>query len=334
MLSSNRVILASSAKVPFLKNPSFVLTHYGGQLALVILILLRFRTRFTLAIGVSTFYATTALILKRLGKVKHVVYYRIDYYPGRSFMNTLFRVLDRICYRDSDSVWSLSERISNIRVPGLLTSPMTKPVMIVPLTYDGSLLRLRPVNEIDRLSIVFVGTLEKLQGLQLLVRAMPLILRKFPKAHVKIIGDGPYGNELKNLVASSGLSENFTFFGFLKRDAEVTDIVSRSAVGVAPFVPTPDNNAMTADPGKLKLYMFLGLPVVVTKIPSGMLIDSRRAGIAIDYDAGALAEAITRLLSDDAVFEEFRSNAHNLATEFTSERVFSKALETTIAGLK
>jgi glycosyltransferase involved in cell wall biosynthesis len=110
----------------------------------------------------------------------------------------------------------------------------------------------------------------------------------------------------------------------------VIDIVSRCAIGVAPFIPVPENNAITADPGKIKFYTFLSLPVIVTKIPSGLIVAKSGAGIAIDYDPHELASAVVKLLSDDQLLAKYRHNANLFAQSYTSEHVFPEAFKATL----
>jgi glycosyltransferase involved in cell wall biosynthesis len=245
-------------------------------------------------------------------------------------MNRLFRALDKFCYENSDVVWNLSTAISETRHNRLGGNLKDQKNIIVPLTYSSKLLTFRPLEEIERQSIAFIGTLEKLQGLQLLIKAMPEVLTYLPNVIVKVIGDGPYAKELKELVSDSGLNEHFHFYGFVKKESDVIDVVSRCAVGVAPFIPVPENNALTADPGKPKFYAFCGLPIVITKIPSGLLIDKEGAGIAIEYDPHELANAVIRLLQDARLLARYRRNANRFAQSYTSERIFRDAFKTTL----
>lgn len=304
--------------------------YYLFQSFLIILSILRLKMRFNFAIGISTFYAFMNILLKRLGFVNHIVYYSIDYYPAQSFMNTIFRKLDKFCVENSDIIWNLSSAISKARHTNIEGDLKDLTEILVPLTYSSKLLTFRPFKEIERWSIAFVGTLVRLQGLQLLIEAMPQILEHLPNVVVKVIGDGPFAGELKRLVRESGLNEHFIFYGFIKEESKVINILSRCAIGVAPFIPIPENNALTADPGKPKLYTFLGLPVIITKIPSGILIDNKGAGIAIDYDLDEFANAVIKLLKDDQSFIRYRQNAISFAKCYTSERIFKDAIETTM----
>jgi glycosyltransferase involved in cell wall biosynthesis len=308
----------------------FTVAYYFFQSILIILSALRLKTRFNFVIGISAFYTFMGIILKRLKIVNQVIYYCLDYYPSKSIMNKLTIELDKFCYENSDIVWNLSSQIAKARINTLEKNLKPQKEIIVPLTHSSKLLTLKPLNEIDRWSIAFIGTIEKMQGLQLLVEAMPEILAHSSKIHVKIIGDGPYAHELKNLVKETNLDDHFTFYGFVTRNSEVIETISNCAIGVAPFIPVPENNAITADPGKIKFYASLGLPVIVTKIPSGLLIEKEGAGIAVDYEPNALANAVIKLLQDDQTLEKYRKNANLFAQSYTSERVFGRALEITL----
>ena len=299
----------------------------------IILSISRLRTRFHFVIGISAFYAFMGILLKRLKLVNHVVYYCLDYYPPTSLINRFSIRLDKFCYENSDVVWNLTPLISKARRNTFRESLKTQKELIVPLAYPPKLLTLKPLNEIDRWSIAFIGTLEKMQGLQLLVKAMPEILKRLPKVHVQIIGDGPYADELKRLVKEAGLDDYFIFYGFVNRDSDVVKTISNCAIGIAPYIPVPENNAITTESSKVKFYTFLGLPVIVTKIPSGFLIDRKGAGIAVDYDPHKFANAVIKLLKNDEMLIKYRQNAISFAKCYTSERIFGGAIKITLQTL-
>jgi len=310
----------------------YVFLHYILNSFLVILFSLRLRMRFHFAIGISSFNAFLCILLKRLRLVDHVIYYSIDYPFQTCMTSVLFRWLDGFA-KASDAVWDLSPAISRARDINMKSNHKASTNITAPLTYGSKLLTIRPLNEIERWTIVFVGTLNELQGLQLLIEAMPEILRHLPNVLVRIIGDGPYAGELKRMVKEAGLDKHFVFYGFVEKDSDVIKIISRCAIGVALYVPTPENNAIAADPGKTKLYAFCGLPVVTTKISSGLLIDSKGAGIAIDYDPHECAKAVIKLLQDGQILERYRYSAHLFAQSYTSERVFRDVFKETLGSL-
>lgn len=66
------------------------------------------------------------------------------------------------------------------------------------------------------LNLVFAGRLVKRKGLITLLKAMRLIIQKYPKTHLWIIGDGPQKQELINKISNMGLGNHTTMTGLLE----------------------------------------------------------------------------------------------------------------------
>jgi len=106
--------------------------------------------------------------------------------------------------------------------------------------------------------------------------------------------------------------------------------LTESAIGLAPYVPGADTYTQYTDPGKPKLYLACGLPVIITDVPaSADLIDKAKAGIKVDYTPESIAQAIKRLLSDDELFNNYRDNAINLGKQFNTPDLIANAIEKT-----
>lgn len=297
----------------------------------------RLRRRFDLFIGISIFSACLGLLLRRVGVVRRAVYYCLDYYPPPPafgmhwLLNRLFQVLDRWCVRSADMTWHLAPRLAEARARFGGVTPDRYRHMVVPLGYPQRLRRVRPFEEIERSTIGFVGTLSENQGLQLLVEALPNISARVPDVRVRIIGHGPYRAELERLVARSPVSDRFIFHGFIPDEEAVLDLLSRCAIGIAPWTSSEEDNSLYADPGKPKLYAFLGLPIVITTGPAiAAEIQESGAGIAVPYDRDRLAEAVIALLRDPSRLEQYRNTASRWAERYTSERLFDEALAATL----
>ena len=61
--------------------------------------------------------------------------------------------------------------------------------------------------------IVSVGRLVHRKGQDVLIEAMPAILKEVPEAHVLMIGEGPYRSYLENRAKALGIQEKITFIG-------------------------------------------------------------------------------------------------------------------------
>jgi len=77
---------------------------------------------------------------------------------------------------------------------------------------DASELR-RELGLTDKKVIVSVGRLVHRKGQDVLIEAMPSIIKKVPEAHILMIGEGPYRSYLETRVKTLGLQERVTFIG-------------------------------------------------------------------------------------------------------------------------
>ncbi len=301
---------------------------------------IRSREKFDIFIGVACFSAFVGIFLKRLKIIRKLIYYSIDYYPKplkfgfNSLIVSSFRVIDKLCVKNADLIWHISPRIAEARYEFAKISSESYRHITAPLTYPAKFQRFKPSEEIERYTIGFIGTLSGNQGLQLLIKAMPKIIKVLPQVKVRIIGKGPYENELKKQLNRSSLDNYFIFHGFIKDNEEVLRVLSNCAIGIAPWTQEDDNYVMYADPGKPKLYAFCGLPIIITNVTSvAKEIDERKAGITINYDENELAEAIIKLLRDGDKLKEYKKNAFEFAREYTTEKIFDLILQRTLKDL-
>lgn len=301
----------------------------------------RFKKKFDVFIGVACFSTFGGIFLKKLGIAKNLIYYSIDYYPlplkwrFNSFVVKTFYVLDKWCVKNADITWHISSAIAEGRLKFAKVSPGDYKHIVAPLTYASRLRRFVPLEKVEHYTIGFVGSLSENQGLQLLIKAMPEIIKELPQAKVRIIGRGPYGDELKSMVREAGLNERFLFHGFIEDDNAVLDILSHCAIGIATWTSGEDNNILYADPGKPKLYAFCGLPTVITnRTLIAKEINERRAGISINYNKKELIEAVIAMLTDEEKLKEYKINASKFAQEYSTEKIFDSVFLQSMRYLK
>ena len=77
---------------------------------------------------------------------------------------------------------------------------------------DASSLR-ESLGLVDKKVIVSVGRLVHRKGQDHLIEAMPEILKNVPRAHLLLVGEGPYREHLQNLVHQLKLESSVTFIG-------------------------------------------------------------------------------------------------------------------------
>lgn len=108
--------------------------------------------------------------------------------------------------------------------------------------------------------ILFVGRLATKKGVGDAIRATAGLER----AELRIVGDGPLSDELKELVASSGVSERVVFLGRRTRE-EIGIELKSAACLVIPSVDAPDGDR-DGTPSVLGEAFAAGVPVVASRI--------------------------------------------------------------------
>lgn len=145
--------------------------------------------------------------------------------------------------------------------------------------------------------LLFVGRLDPQKGVDLLLDA----LRRLPGTTLRIVGDGPQGEELRRTAADPALAERITFAGAL----DPHGVRAHMATAGALVLPSRTENY----PLVLLEAMAAGVPVVATAVGGvAELLDDGAAGwLAPPRDPAALADVLRRMASDpDARAERVR----------------------------
>ncbi len=144
--------------------------------------------------------------------------------------------------------------------------------------------------------LCFPGGLQKHQGLDVAIRAMPRIRQRFHRAEFHIYGDGPMREPWEALARSLGLQEAVKFSPPIP-SGEVARRMAAADVGVVPKLA--DSFGNEAYSTKIMEFMALGVPVVVseTRIDRHYFDDSL-VRFFPSGDARALARAVIEVLED------------------------------------
>lgn len=163
----------------------------------------------------------------------------------------------------------------------------------------------------DRLVIIFPGSLQWHQGVDIAVRAFILIAGKIPNAEFHIYGEGPALPALKQLAQESPVASRIQFSPFIPLN-QISEKMANADLGVVP--KRADSFGNQAYSTKIMEFMSLGVPVVVsrTQIDQFYFNDT----IVEFFEPGsdeALAAAMIKLLGDQALREGFRTRAKAFA---------------------
>lgn len=282
-------------------------------------------------IGVEALNALTGVFLRRLGRVRKVIYYTFDYSRRRfpsSLASTFFLLLDEYGLRASDVVWNAIENIGPMRAKLLGIGSQVEQIVV-----PGANPPPDPRDFFPRSQhrIVYLGSLGERWGVQTVISALPAVLRSTPDAEFHVIGHGPYQGELKRQAAKLGIEDKVVFHGFLPDD-ETRSLLKLCRLGVAPY-PDPGQSLRSSelDSSKVKYYALYGVPVVISSVAPTLthLVQEYGAGLSVPPSPEAFSTAITRLLKDENFYSDSVQGCFKLADHFNADRIYKKVLEKT-----
>lgn len=278
--------------------------------------------------GINNINVLVALLLRKMGKIKKVIYHPVDYEPTRfnnKFLNWLYFQFDKICVQYADETWNVSEAMIEAREKRMGLKRDHRQYIFPICVWVEKTKRL-PFKKVNKKKIVYRGSLFDWMGVDLIINAMPQIVKNIPGAILEIFGDGNQRAYLEKEVQRLRVSNFVKFYGWIRDRKKLEALMSDGAVGIATFnTKIVDDRVKNGDPGKIKDYMLMGMPVIITNVVSySKQIEKSRSGLVVDYNEEALAKAVIKLLSNGKLLKEHRENALNFVSQFDCGRLFDK----------
>ncbi len=276
--------------------------------------------RYDLYIGADNLNTFAGLFLKIFGRVKKVAYYVIDFSPVRfrnKLLNTIYQVINKVCCYHSDFIWNVSDSMIDGRESIGIRRDLSAPQITVPLGCAFEEIPRKDVNDVNPYDVVYFGSLRTEHGPGLIIEALPAIIEKEPGVRIIFAGDGELREELENKAEELDVSSHVKFTGYIDSGEEVYRILTAAGLALATY-PSGDNTyKLYSDPGKVKIYLACGLPVIITDVPPiAKTIRERGAGEIVKYEPASLAEAVLGIIHDRERYEIMREKAVNMAAEF------------------
>jgi glycosyltransferase involved in cell wall biosynthesis len=144
----------------------------------------------------------------------------------------------------------------------------------------------------DSPTVISIRHLRPLYNVEMLVRAIPLVLKQTPQARFIIGGEGAQRGYLENLANTLGAAQNVSFLGYLHHD-ELPAYLASSDI----YVTTSRSDSTSLS---LQEAMACGLSPVVTDLPANRewITDGENGFIVPQDDYQSLAEKIVYLIEN------------------------------------
>lgn len=141
--------------------------------------------------------------------------------------------------------------------------------------------------------ILFLSTLDKLKGLDVLIHAISLISSEFQNLKVIIGGKGPRENSFKDLVKKLGLENIISFKGIIKGEKNKYGAIKSCKVLVAP-------SRWDCQPYAVIEGAACGVPTIASNASNPQFLDDEKTGLVFDSeDSKDFALKIKKILDNN-----------------------------------
>jgi glycosyltransferase involved in cell wall biosynthesis len=176
--------------------------------------------------------------------------------------------------------------------------------------------------------VVYAGTFEPYQGLDILIPAFALARNRCPEAFLLLVGGSPTQVErCRDLVRQHGLDNHCLLTGRTSQ-ATARCLVSRAAVVTSPRFEG------TNTPLKIYEQLASGIPLVATRIVSHTQVLSDDVCVLVEPTPEAMADGIVQALTDEGRRSQIVSRAVELYETKYSRRAYERKMQQLLALLR
>lgn len=170
-------------------------------------------------------------------------------------------------------------------------------------------------------TLLYLGRLKKYKSIDLLIKALPLVLNKVPDARLVIMGEGDYKSELQNLTRNLGLEDNVIFTGFVDEKTKV-EWLHRAWVSVYPSIK--EGWGLTNIEANA-----CGTPAIASNVPGlRESVQPGKTGFLFEYgNIQDLADKIIKIITDEELRDRFSKESVLWADNFSWDKVTEEVEE-------
>ena len=217
--------------------------------------------------------------------------------------------------------------VSNIDTQKIINNEYSvklEKISVIPNGVDLSLFNI--INRKNPNKIVFAGAMYYHRGLDVLLEAIPKVIKRIPDAKFVLLGSGTEMNKLKKIVSENKLEKSVEFKGWIKRE-EIPKNISDASIGIGPLRLTDVTSR--ALPIKVLEYMAVSLPIIAQKgtLPEDVL-QNEKNGYFIE-NSNDLAEKIILLLDQPKKVESMGIQSSKMVQKFSWNNVVKNIIEET-----
>jgi glycosyltransferase involved in cell wall biosynthesis len=227
----------------------------------------------------------------------------------------IFEMLEKMVLKKSDAVInvgsdlgeyvkSVDSNIQTITIENVALHAYQTPIQPEALTELEEKLNLH-----GRIPILYTGTYERYQGLDMVLDCVDKVVKQVPNAIFIFVGAKVYqAQEWTEKAAGMNLGDHTLFLNVVSPEDSMVYLAYASIL-ISPRLHG------TTIPLKVYSYLHAGKPIVATNINAHTQVLTPDTAVLVDPNKDAFAQGILKLLADPQLAECLGENAHRLAQE-------------------
>jgi glycosyltransferase involved in cell wall biosynthesis len=272
-------------------------------------------TDYDYILAIDWFEGYIALSLRDYFKDIPIIYYAYDYYfySNRLSSRYIINKIEASVYKRANMVWALSSQIIIEHEKKHINKSL---VLTIPLGIHTQ--KIAPYKP-DSRQILFMGNFKEGHNLRLLVN---VFAKLSPDYHLHLIGKGNLYQEIEKIIQPA--SSNITLYGF-QDEQQIQELVVKHHIGFGIALYENTLEISCADPGKIKDYLSLGLPIITTPYPSiSKDIQEYNLGLVIQDNEESLYTTLIHI--DENNMNKFAKNIIRYTQQHSYAKILAKAL--------
>jgi glycosyltransferase involved in cell wall biosynthesis len=260
------------------------------------------------------------------------------------FITWIFKKLEDSSLRAADAVITICPDLANY-ANSIITDKTGKHILIensifeqvklqsqdadlnAGLLNETQTVKLNQILALRKRLVVYAGTLEPYQGIDILIQAFRRVAAKDPGAFLIVVGgNSAQVEQYSKLAASIGVDSHVLFTGRLPQHLAKL-YSSHAKVLVSPRV------SGTNTPLKIYEQIASGIPLVATRIHSHTQVLNDDVAILVEPEPLDMARGILSAIGSDGYGERIAENARHLYENCYSRRVYEKKMKKLFARL-
>jgi glycosyltransferase involved in cell wall biosynthesis len=157
--------------------------------------------------------------------------------------------------------------------------------------------KLKRTSSVKTFTILFVGLIKRSQGLEFFYS----FLKTHKQYTLQVIGvsDQALYKEHQKIIKEYGIAKQVYFPNRFFSDKELNDVSKKCQVAIALYDKDPSSPTMYTDPGKVKAYLELGLPLIMSNVSAvAPYVKKFHCGEIVERNEQSIAEALKKMKHD------------------------------------